>query len=224
MAFKLLVETPAPEEQFEYILEEKNSKGPSSLYIKGPYMMAEDVNKNNRSYDVNEMAREVSRYSEEMIKTNRAMGELNHPTTPDVNLERACHLVTELTRDGNIFYGKSKVLTTPMGLLVRSLVNDGVKVGMSSRALGKLEEQNNGVQRVTEMRLVAIDCVADPSFPKAFVNGILESKQYVANAKGEFTEIYDSFENSLVNLPKKDLEVYLKEQIMEFFKKLTISI
>ena len=220
MAFRLLVETPAPEEQFEYILEEKNSKGPSTLFIKGPYMMAEGVNKNNRIYDLEEMSREVKRYDDEMIRTNRAMGELNHPTTADVNLERACHMVTEMKQDGNVFYGKSKVLTTPMGMLVRSLVNDGVKVGMSSRALGKLTEQDNGVSRVTEMRLVAVDCVADPSFPKAFVNGILESKQFVVEADGKFAEIYNSFESSLRTLPRKDIEGYLKEQIISFFKKL----
>jgi len=222
MSFKLLVENPAPEEQFEYVLEEKNSKGPSTLFIKGPYMMAEGVNRNNRIYDLDQMVEEVTRYDNEMIRTNRAMGELNHPTSADVNLERACHIVTELKRDGNVFHGKSKVLTTPLGLLVRSLIQDGVKVGMSSRALGKLEEQDNGVNRVTEMRLVAIDCVADPSFPKAFVNGILESKQYVLEADGKFHELYDSFENSITKLPRKDLEKFLKEQIMTFFKKLTV--
>ena len=222
MSFRLLVETPASEEQFEYILEEKNSKGAANLYIKGPYMMAESVNKNNRSYDLKEMSREVNRYNEEFIKNNRAMGELNHPTAADVNLERACHLVTELKQDGNVFYGRSKVLTTPMGMIVRSLVQDGVKVGMSSRALGKLEEQDNGIQRVTEMRLVAIDCVADPSFPKAFVNGILESKEYVIAQDGRFEELYDSFSNKISALPKKDIELYLKEQIASFFKKMKL--
>ena len=186
--------------------------------------MAEGVNKNNRVYDVNEMAREVTRYSDELIKNNRSMGELNHPTTADVDLERACHLVTELRQDGNVFYGKSKVLTTPMGMIVRSLVNDGVRVGMSSRALGKLEEQASGIQRVTEMRLVAIDCVADPSFPKAFVNGILESKQFVLEADGKYAEVYDTFCNTLKNLPKVDVESYLKEQISNFFKKMTLAV
>jgi hypothetical protein len=222
MSFRLLVETPAPEEQFEYILEEKNSKGAANLYIKGPYMMAEGVNKNNRSYDLKEMSREVNRYNEEFIKNHRAMGELNHPTAADVNLERACHLVTELKQDGNVFFGKSKVLTTPMGMIVRSLIQDGVRVGMSSRALGKLEEQDNGIQRVTEMRLVAIDCVADPSFPKAFVNGILESKEYVIAKDGRFEELYDSFSSQISTLPKKDIELYLKEQIASFFKKMKL--
>lgn len=222
MAFRLLVETPSPEE-FEYILEDKNSKGPSNLFIKGPYMMAEGVNKNNRIYDLKEMAREVGRYTDEFIRTNRAMGELNHPTAADVNLERACHLVTELKQDGNVFYGTSKVLSTPMGMIVRALIQDGVKVGMSSRALGKLEEQDNGINRVTEMRLVAIDCVADPSFSKAFVNGILESKQFVVNQDGIYEEIYDEFSSKISRLPKKDLESFLKEQISTFFKKMTLN-
>lgn len=223
MALRLLVETPSPEE-FEYILEDKNSKGPANLFIKGPYMMAEGINKNNRIYDLKEMAKEVSRYTEEFIKSNRAMGELNHPTAADVNLERACHLVTELKQDGNVFYGTSKVLSTPMGMIVKSLIQDGVRVGMSSRALGKLEEQDNGVDRVTEMRLIAIDCVADPSFPKAFVNGILESKQFVVGEDGRYEEVYNEFESKISSLPKKDLETFLKEQISNFFKKMTLTV
>lgn len=221
MAFRLLVETPAPEDQFEYVVEEKNGNQPSTMYIKGPYMQCEEVNKNKRIYDSEEMNKEVNRYITEMIKTNRSMGELNHPTQAEVNLERACHLVTELNRQGNTYYGKSKVLTTPMGQIVRSLINDGVRVGMSSRALGKLEECGGGVNRVKEFRLVAVDCVADPSFSKAFVNGILESKQFVLAKDGHFEEYYDSFADSLKNLPRKDVEGYLKEQILEFFSKIS---
>ena len=106
MAFKLLVEKTDPSE-FEYIVEEKNNKSESRLYIKGPYMMASSVNKNKRVYDLDNMVQEVTRYEKEMIKTDRAMGELNHPTTAEVDLERACHIVTEMKQDGNIFYGKS---------------------------------------------------------------------------------------------------------------------
>ncbi|MFZ4600140.1 MAG: primosomal protein, partial [Terrimicrobiaceae bacterium] len=167
MPLKLLVETPAPDDQYEYVVEEKNGNQPSTMYIKGPYMQCEEVNKNKRMYDSQEMDREVHRYIDEMVRTNRSMGELNHPTAAEVNLERACHLVTELNRQGNVYYGKSKVLTTPMGQIVRSLINDGVRVGMSSRALGRLEEMSNGVNKVKDFRLVAVDCVADPSFPKA---------------------------------------------------------
>lgn len=215
MAFKLLTETPSNEE-FEYIVEEKNTKEPSTMFIRGPYMGAETVNKNKRIYPLQQMKTEVDRYINEMIKSQRSMGELNHPASAEVNPERACHIVTEMWQEGNIFYGKSKVLSTPMGQILRCLINDGVRVGMSSRALGKLDEQGGGVSRVSDMRLVAVDCVADPSFNKAFVNGILESKQYVVAKNGGFEELYDAFEQGISSLPKKDIESYLMEQVLSF--------
>lgn len=217
MAFKLLVEKPDLSE-FEYIVEEKNSKEPSKLYIQGPFMMASEKNRNNRVYDLEEMAKEVDRYTAEMIDENRAMGELNHPTTAEVDLERACHIVTELTQKENVFYGKSKVLSTPCGQIVRSLVMDGVKVGVSSRALGQVSENPNGHSDVKDMKLIAIDCVADPSFPKAFVNGILESKQWVLAEDGKYEEVYNKFEKGISDLPKKDLDNYLREHIISFIK------
>jgi len=220
MSFKLIVETPTDNNEFEYIVEEKNSNETRNFYIKGPYMMAEGVNRNKRVYSLDEMRNEVSRYTTEMIKTGRAMGELNHPSTADVDLGRACHLVTELYQDGNVFYGKSKVLSTPTGLIVRSLINDGVKVGMSTRGLGQLVSENNGYNRVKDFRLVAVDCVADPSFSKAFVNGILESKQYVLNKDGSFEEKYDNFENNIKTLPSKNKDEYLRKVIVDFISKL----
>ena len=220
MSLRLLVETPAPEEQFEYILEEKNSKGPSVMKIRGPYMECEQVNKNQRIYTESDMAREVDRYVNEMVNTKRALGELNHPASAEVDLERACHMVTSLRKDGKTIYGESIVLSTPTGQIVRSLINDGVKVGMSSRALGQLSEEANGINRVNEMRLIAVDCVADPSCPRAFVNGILESKQYVVTQDGRFEEVYEQFSNSLKNLPRHDVANYLKSQILSFLSKL----
>lgn len=217
LKLNLLVEKPALEDNFEYILEETNRNTPSTLYIKGPYMMAEGVNKNKRLYPIDELRGEVKRYNEEMIIPGRAMGELNHPATADVDLERACHIVTELYEQDNVFFGKSKVLTTPCGQIVRSLINDGVKVGMSSRALGTLEE-SRGHNVVRNMRLVAVDCVADPSFPKAFVNGILESKQWVLADSGKYEEAYDKLEKSISKLPAKDADTYLKEQILKFIR------
>ncbi len=223
MGLNLIVETPAPKEEFEYIVEEGNSKENKNFFIKGPYMMAEGVNRNKRIYPLEEMQREVKRYQSFMVKTGRAMGELNHPTTADVDLERACHLVTELSQDGNVFYGKSKVLSTPTGMIVRSLINDGVRVGMSSRALGQLIPESgsgDGVNRVKDFKLVAIDCVADPSFPKAFVNGILESKQYVVNKYGQFEETYDNFEKTISNMPLKNKDAFLKDNIIKFLRTL----
>lgn len=215
MSLRLLTETPI-HDNLEILVEEKNTKEPSTMWIQGPYMAAETLNKNKRIYTGSEMQNEVDRYIREMVSTKRAMGELNHPASAEVNPERACHLVTELRREGNIYYGKSKILSSPLGLLVRSLINDGVQVGMSSRALGKLVEEGTAVNRVTSMRLIAVDCVADPSFTKAFVNGILESKQYVVTADGSYEELYDSFQSSISKLPRKDVENFLKEQIMQF--------
>jgi hypothetical protein len=218
MALRLIVE-PQENTGFEYIYEEKNNKEAPKLFISGPYMMCETVNKNKRVYSKDDMFKEVSRYTKEMVESKRAMGELNHPESADVNLANACHLVTDLKMEGNYVYGKSQVLSTPSGKIVESLIKDGVSVGMSSRALGELKEEN-GINRVTNMRLIAIDCVADPSCPKAFVNGILESKQYVLKTNGELEELYNIFENNIFKLPKHDVNTFLKEQIVKFIRSL----
>lgn len=219
MAVKLnlLIEKPALVDEFEYIVEESNRNAPSTFYIKGPYMMAEGINKNKRLYPIDELRKEVQRYNEEMITTGRSMGELNHPASADVDLERACHIITEMYEDNNVFYGKSKVLSTPCGIIVRSLINDGVKVGMSSRALGTLEEGASH-NTVRNLKLVAVDCVADPSFSNAFVNGILESKQWVLADNGRFEEVYEKFERGLITLPKHGLDEYLRNHIIKFLK------
>jgi len=223
----LLVETP-DFQSFEYILEEDNLKKGTAknLFIKGPYILAGEVNRNKRIYDIEEVVNEVDRYDNEMIRNKRALGELNHPTTAEVDLERACHMVTELkANDGKnkVYVGKSKVLVnTPMGKIVAGLIQDGVQVGVSTRSLGKLIEEDGGcgISKVQDLRLVAIDVVADPSFPKALVNGILESKQFICSMDGKFEEYYEKLERSLQTLPKHNTEQYLREQVLEFIKKL----
>lgn len=223
MAIKLnlLFEKPDFLDSFEYLEEEANLKThtPSALYIKGPYMGANLVNKNKRMYPIDELRREVQRYVTEMVKPGRAMGELNHPQSADVDLERACHLVTELYEDGDVIYGKSKVLTTPCGNVVRSLINDGVKVGMSSRALGTLEE-GSSCNVVRNMRLVAIDCVSDPSYSSAIMQSIMENKQWILNDDGKFQEIAENLDKAMSRIPRKDRDQYLCEQIMKFLAKL----
>lgn len=206
-----------PTDEYEYVFEESNRNSPASLFIKGPYIGAEVINKNKRLYPINELRPEIDRYITEMVQTGRAMGELNHPQSAEVDLERACHLITELSEDGNVFYGKSKILSTPCGHITRCLVQDGVKVGMSTRSLGTLVEES-GHNVVKNVKLIAVDCVADPSFTKAFVNGILESKQWILTDNGKYEEIYNKFEESLVKLPKKDLDKYLREQFIKFIE------
>jgi hypothetical protein len=219
LKLRLIAENPELLEQFEIVEEQDNLKKGSSLYVKGPFIGCNQVNKNRRMYNLDDTREEVNRYISEMVTPGRAMGELNHPSSPEVNLERACHLVTELYEDDNAFYGKAKVLSTPMGQILRALINDGVKVGMSTRALGSLQEESS-YSLVKNMRLVAVDAVADPSFPKAFVNGILESKQWVVSDNGKYEEIYENFEKSIGKLPKHDMGNYLKDQILKFINSL----
>lgn len=221
MSLNLLIENEA-EQSFEYIVEENTDNKKRNMFIQGVFMEAEKLNKNNRIYPLEEMSREVERYINEMVGQGRAMGELNHPTNADVDLERACHMVTELKQDGKRYIGKSKVLSTPCGKIVESLIGDGVKVGMSTRSLGKLNEESNGVNSVSDMRLVAVDCVADPSCTDAFVNGILENKQWICDSSGRFVEVYETFEKGLETLPNHNDEMkeYLTERITQFIKTL----
>lgn len=216
--YRLLVEEPTYE--VSYVIEEKNRNSPSKLKIKGPMLLAAEANKNKRIYPMNLMAEEVNRYTKEMIANQRSTGELNHPQSPEINLERVCHLVTDLTQKGNIWEGESTVLSTPMGNIVRALVLDGVRLGVSSRALGRPVPQGDGVDRVEDFRLVAIDVVADPSVPSAFVNGILESKQWTLNENGDFAPVFETFEKNISKLPLKGKEQFLKEQIISFINTL----
>lgn len=220
LKLRLISENPDIFERFEIVEEQDNLKKGNSLYVKGPFIGCNQVNKNKRLYHLDDTREEVNRYINEMVIPGRAMGELNHPSSADVNLERACHLVTDLYEEGDAFFGKAKVLSTPMGQILRSLINDGVKVGMSTRALGSLQEESNH-SVVRNMRLVAVDAVADPSFPKAFVNGILESKQWVVSEDGGFEEVYESFEKSIQTLPRKNMDNYLKDQILKFINSLS---
>lgn len=218
MVYKLITQTPICE-GLDYLIEEGNKDKPANIFVSGVYMVAEEKNRNNRIYSAEEMAREVERYNQEFVKTNRALGELEHPNSANVSSERACHLITELRMEGNLVKGKSKILRTPLGEIMRSLVMDGVKMGMSSRALGTLEDKN-GTNYVSNMKLITIDAVADPSAPGAFVNGILESKNFIIKQDGRYEEIYDTLESKLSSLPKRDVDLYLREHIIRFINSL----
>lgn len=219
LKLKLIAEKPDTLDDFEILEEQNNLKGQSTLYVRGPYIGCNLKNKNGRFYEKSSTLREVQRYIEEMVKPGRAMGELNHPSSADVNLERASHLVMELVEDGDSFIGKSKVLSTPCGQILRALISDGVKVGMSTRALGSLQEQSD-YNLVQNMHLVAIDAVADPSYPKAFVNGILESKTFIIDSDGSYEELYEDFEKRIATLPKKNIDSYLRETVINFINSL----
>jgi hypothetical protein len=219
LKLRLIAETPYDLSDFEIIEEQSNLKGQSNLYVAGPMIGCGSKNKNGRLYEKNSTRTEVARYIEEMVKTGRAMGELNHPSSADVNLERACHLVTELKETDDGFFGKAKVLSTPCGQILRALINDGVRIGMSTRALGSLKDQSD-YNLVENMHLVAIDTVADPSHTSAFVDGILESREWIISDNGKFEESYSNFDKAISQIPRKDADAYLRDQIVRFINQL----
>ena len=165
-------------EEVEYITEDKEGK--KNHYIQGVFLQSEITNRNGRMYPKTVLEREVKNYNEKYIRTNRALGELGHPEGPTVNLDRVSHKITELKEDGNNFVGKAKLLDTPMGNIAKNLLGEGVKLGVSSRGMGTLKREN-GANVVGEdfMLATAADIVSDPSAPDAFVEGIMEGKEWV---------------------------------------------
>ena len=165
-------------EDIKILTEEKD--GEKHLYIEGVFLQSEIKNRNGRIYPFDVLNKEVERYSEEYVKAGRALGELGHPDGPTVNLDRVSHKITSLKAEGNNFMGKARILDTPMGKIAKSLLGEGVKLGVSSRGMGSLKE-DNGVKYVSDdfMLATAADIVADPSAPDAFVNGIMEGKEWV---------------------------------------------
>ena len=182
---KLIRETV---EQVKY-LTETTENGKKNLFIEGTFLVGDTVNRNNRMYKMDTLRREVGRYDEEYIKTNRALGELGHPDTPTLNLERVSHKIVSLVEDGNTFDGKALVLETPYGQIVRNFIDNDVSIGVSSRALGSLVQTKEGYNLVQDdLKLAtAADIVADPSAPGAFVQGIMENKEWMF-VDGKFIE------------------------------------
>ena len=166
-------------EQVEFIVEQRNGK--KSLYIEGVFLQGNIQNRNGRMYPMETLRREVARYNESNIVSGRALGELGHPDGPTVNLDRVSHKIVSLKESGSNFIGKAKVLNTPMGKIAASLIDEGVKLGVSSRGIGSLKQTREGVNVVGEdfMLATAADIVADPSAPDAFVEGIMEGKDWV---------------------------------------------
>ncbi len=163
----------------KFITEGKGTK--KKMYIEGVFLQGDLKNRNGRMYPVNTLTKEVERYNESFVQKGRALGELGHPDGPTVNLDRVSHKITSLRREGNNFIGKAQLLETPMGKIAKSLIAEGVTLGVSSRGVGSLKEDRNGIKVVGEdfMLATAADIVADPSAPDAFVSGIMEGKEWV---------------------------------------------
>lgn len=200
-------------EDVQVLTEEKNGK--KKLYIEGTFLQGEIKNRNGRMYPLATLEREVSKYNESFIKSGRALGELGHPEGPTVNLDRASHLITSLVQEGNNFRGRARILETPMGNIAKNLLDEGVKLGVSSRGIGSLKE-TNGCKVVADdyMLATAADIVADPSAPDAFVEGIMEGKDWIWDGgilREKFaTKTYKSI-NTLVDqkqLDEKKLDLF----------------
>lgn len=166
-------------ESVDFIVEETNGK--KSMYIEGVFLQGNLRNRNGRMYPMETLRKEVQRYTENHITSGRALGELGHPDGPTVNLDRVSHKIISLRENGNNFIGKAKILSTPMGKIAEALINEGVKLGVSSRGIGSLKSTREGVNVVGDdfMLSTAADIVADPSAPDAFVEGIMEGKEWV---------------------------------------------
>ena len=201
------------------ITEERG--GVKSLFIEGPFLVAETKNRNGRMYPSATMAKEVKRYSEEYISKNRAFGELGHPDSPTINLDRVSHLITNLRQEGNQWIGKAKILETPMGKIAKSLMEGGATLGVSSRGMGSLREMN-GVNVVQDdfYLATAADIVADPSAPGAFVQGIMEGKEWVwDNGKVKEVDINEYY-SQIKNAKQRQIDEISLKIFENFLSKL----
>jgi len=206
-------------EETKYLEEEDKKTGKKNLYIEGVFMQGDIKNRNGRMYPRAVLANEVNRYNREYIQKNRAYGELGHPQGPTINLERVSHLITSLEQQGSDFIGKAKIMTeTPYGKIVQSLMSEGAQLGVSSRGMGSLKDKG-GTQEVQKdfYLATAADIVADPSAPSAFVNGIMESKEWVwdngiireADIADMHKEVKTASKSELENVKLKVFENFL---------------
>jgi hypothetical protein len=202
-----------------YLTEDKDGK--KCLFIEGPFLVAEKKNKNGRLYEYNTMRKEVHRYTEEYINKNRAFGELGHPDSPTINLDRVSHMIVGLREDGTQWIGKAKILETPMGQIARQLIEGGAQLGVSSRGMGSLKNVNGvNVVQPDFYLATAADIVADPSAPGAFVQGIMEGKEWML-VNGVWTEVeHAQAIREIKSASRADIEAVSLRIFENFMKKL----
>ena len=215
---KLITETV---EEVKY-LTEATETGKKHLFIEGPFLVAEEPNRNRRKYKLETLKEEVERYNNEYVATNRALGELGHPDTPSINLERVSHKIVSLRQEGNRFIGKAQILETPYGNIVKNFIESGVNLGVSSRGMGSLVQGQDGISIVgSDFRLAtAADIVADPSAPGAFVNGIMENKEWMF-VEGRFVEAdFDQAKKQIQRASSKQIETVALQLFENYLRKL----
>jgi hypothetical protein len=199
------------------LITEASANGKKNYFIEGVFLQSELKNRNGRMYPEHIMDREVNRYMMESVQKNRAYGELGHPSNPSINLDRVSHIITNLRKEGTNYVGRAKILETPMGNIARGLLDGGANLGVSSRALGTLAPNNEGVQIVQDdfMLSTAADIVADPSAPDAFVRGIMENKEWTF-VDGKYVERH--IEEARANIRKTSSRNLDEAMMLEFAK------
>ena len=196
----------------EYIVEGKTKE----QYIKGIFMQSDIQNQNGRVYPFSILQKEVKNYNNKFVKESRALGELGHPSGPTINLDRVSHIITELYEDGKNFIGKAKIMNTPNGKIVKNLIESGVRLGVSSRGLGSVKSNKSGVNEVQkDFVLSTVDIVSDPSAPEAFVNGIMEGREFSVTGELEY-----DIRNEIRNTVSKKLDEKKIELFHSFINKL----
>ena len=205
---KLITEAIANDCQ---VITEANDAGVKSYYIEGVFMQGDVKNRNGRIYPSAILENEMKRYDTDYIKTSRALGELGHPDGPQINGDRVSHLITSMRREGNDFYGRAKILGTPMGQIVKTFIDEGVKIGVSTRGLGSVKQSVDGIMEVQDdFHLSTVDIVTDPSAPKAFVNGIMENVDYyydIASGNWRAQELVESIQKEAKRQYSKTVKI-----------------
>jgi len=203
----------------EYLVEEKNGK--KEYKIKGVFLQSDIKNRNGRIYPTDVLTKEVKRYNAEFVNKNRAFGELGHPDGPTVNLERVSHMIKKLYPEGKNFIGEAKIMDTPYGKIVKSLIDEGAKLGVSSRGMGSLESKNGGNVVGNDFYLAtAADIVADPSAPDAFVEGIMEGKEWVWDNGILVEKDVESWKMEIIKTKKAEITEKKAKIFEDFLKKL----
>ena len=203
-------------------LTEANDKGGKNYFIEGVFMQGDIKNRNGRMYPSQVLAKEVKRYNDEYIDKKRAFGELGHPAGPTINLDRTSHLITELYQDGSNFKGKAKIMDTPMGNIVKNLMDEGAQLGVSSRGMGSLKMGKDGTQQVQNdfYLATAADIVADPSAPDAYVNGVMEGKEWIWDNGILQERVIADHKETIEKANRKNLEAAKIKVFEDFLKKL----
>jgi len=192
-----------------HYITERTEDGKKNHYITGRFIVAEEKNKNGRTYPKHVLEKEVARYVREVVNAKRAFGELNHPAGPTINLDRVSHIITELNQDGNYFNGKAKITSTPMGEIARGLLESGGQLGVSTRGMGSLKESNGVMVVQPDFKLSTVDIVSDPSGPGCFVNGIMENVEWV------YDPVKNTWHEEQLHETKKQIQKLSKSQLEE---------